>query len=73
MEEEFEIVKFGIVKVGMGPLLHMSGTKALACPMSPAGPLEPHLALPNCVLVGGLYGVQLPAPHSIDFLKAVLI
>ena len=39
--------------------------------MSPAGPLEPHLALPNRVLVGGPYGVLLPPrPTMLGLIEA---
>ncbi len=34
-----------------------------SCHVSPAGPLEPHLASPKRVLVGGPYGVLAPMPH----------
>lgn len=47
----------------------MSETKHFVS-LFPAGLLEPHLALPNRVLVRGLYGVQLPTPHLVDLHEA---
>jgi len=40
----------------------MSGTRHLTCPCPPLAPLEPHLALPNRVLGGGVYLCTTPPP-----------